>query len=71
VFYYVKEKLEKMSGVTALNATIAINEFFNFSYEYIVSSVLSPKMLAEICQDIYENGMHVSAMDFAKTYKMF
>jgi len=36
---------------------IAINEFFEFNYDYIVKKVLSPKIRAEILEDYYNNGM--------------
>lgn len=67
----MKEHLEKKQRTTALIATIAINEFFNFSYDYIIGTVLSPKMLGEICQDIYNSGLYVSTIDLSKMYKMF
>ncbi len=36
---------------------IAINEFFEFNYEYIIKKVISPKIKAEILEDYYHNGM--------------
>jgi len=36
---------------------IAINEFFEFNYEYVVKRVISPKIKAQILEDYYNNGM--------------
>lgn len=34
---------------------IAINEFYDFNYDYVVKKVLSPKILSEILNDYYMN----------------
>ena len=55
VFFYMKENLMKQKKLTAYETVLAINEFFDFNYDFIVKKVLSPKMIAEILQDYYEN----------------
>ena len=43
--------------LSAYEMVIAINEFFDFNYDYVVKKVLSPKIKAEILADYYNNGM--------------
>jgi hypothetical protein len=42
---------------------LAINEFFDFNYDFIVKKVLSPVMIAEILEDYYENMGMASRID--------
>ena len=56
IFYYVKDNLEKQKKLSAFETVIAINEFFDFNYDYIVQFILSPKMKLELYQEYYENG---------------
>jgi hypothetical protein len=51
----MKENLSKQKKITAYETVIAICEFFEFNYDFVVKKVLSPKMIAEILQDYYEN----------------
>ena len=57
VFYYMKSKLTEEKNISTQELVMAINEFFEFNYEYIVKKVLSPKMKAEIIEEYYNNGM--------------
>ena len=57
IFYYIKNKLQEKKKLTMYEMVIAINEFFEFNYDYIVKKVLSPKIRAEILEDYYNNGM--------------
>ena len=63
VFYYMKENLMKQKKLTAYETVLAINEFFDFNYDFIVKKVLSPKMIAEILEDYYENMGMASRID--------
>lgn len=51
----MKENLAKQKKLSAYETVLAINEFFDFNYDFIVKKVLSSKMLAEILEDYYEN----------------
>ena len=55
VFYYMKENLMKVKQLSAYEMVIAINEFFDFNYDFVVKKVLSSKMMAEILEDYYKN----------------
>ncbi len=55
VFYYMKEHLSKIKTLSAYEIVIAINEFFDFNYDYIVKKVISCKMKTEILDDYYTN----------------
>lgn len=55
IFWYCKEKLEKEKSLTSLELLIAINEFFDFNYTYILNKVVSLKMKSEIYEDFYNN----------------
>ena len=57
IFYYMKNKLQEVKVLSAYEMVIAINEFFDFNYDYVVKKVLSPKIKAEILADYYNNGM--------------
>ena len=49
---------------------IAINEFFDLNYDYIVKKVLSQKIRTEILEDYYQNGMK-ERMDDTVAVKLF
>ena len=53
----MKNKLQQVKNITTYELVIAINEFFNFDYNYVVKKVLSPKIKSEILEDYYNNGM--------------
>lgn len=57
IFYYMKKELQKVKTINAYEMVLAINEFFDFNYNYVVDKVLSPKIKAEILEDYYNNGM--------------
>lgn len=56
IFYYVKENLEKRKKLTAMETVIAINEFFDFNYDFVAHYILSPRLKLELYQEYYENG---------------
>ena len=70
IFYYMKNKLAEVKTLSAYEMVIAINEFFNFNYDYVVKKVLSPKLKAEILEDYYNNGMK-ERMDTNAAVKLF
>lgn len=70
IFYYVKEKLEKQKKLSSFEIIIAINEFFDFNYDYIAQYILSPKMKLELYQEYYENGRK-KEMEEQNTKKLF
>lgn len=70
IFYYMKNKLAEVKTLSAYEMVIAINEFFNFNYDYVVKKVLSPKIKAEILADYYNNGMK-QRMDDNASVKLF
>ena len=53
----MKNKLAEVKTLSAYETVIAINEFFDFNYDYVVKKVLSPKIRAEILEEYYQNGM--------------
>lgn len=70
VFYYFKDKLLEAEHISAYEYVIAINEFFDFNYEYIVNKVLSSKIKTQIIEDYYKNGMKSRIDEDAQT-KLF
>lgn len=70
IFYYMKNKLQEVKVLSAYEMVIAINEFFDFNYDYVVKKVLSPKIKAEILADYYNNGMK-DRMDNNVAEKLF
>jgi hypothetical protein len=55
IFHYIKNELLKRKSVSAMELMIAINEFFEFNYEYVYNKVLTPKMKSDIITDYYKN----------------
>ena len=55
VFGYTREKLSKIKKLTAYEMVLAITEFYDFNYDFVVKKVLSPKIVAEILEDYYKN----------------
>lgn len=70
IFYYMKNKLAEVKTLSAYEMVIAINEFFDFNYDYVVKKVLSPKIRAEILEDFYNNGMK-ARMDINASERLF
>jgi hypothetical protein len=56
VFYYCKNELLKNKNLSIFEMLIAINEFFDFNYNYIFKNVLSVKLKAELYNDLYKLG---------------
>lgn len=71
VFYYMKENLLKIKNLSAYELVIAINEFFDFNYDYVVKHVLSTKMMSEILEDYYTNMGMAERIDSAATDPLF
>jgi hypothetical protein len=44
VFNYTKTELDKVKKLNPIELIIAINEFFDFNYDYVYKKVLTPKM---------------------------
>lgn len=55
IFYYFKNELKKKKTVSAYEFMLAINEFFDFNYDYIWNNVASVDMKSEILEDMYKN----------------
>lgn len=71
VFNYVKTELLKQKNLNPIELIIAINEFFDFNYDYVYKKVLTPKMKQEILEDYYKNeGMH-ERMQEGSSIKLF
>lgn len=71
VFYYCKNKLNEIEPISTFETIIAINEFFEFSYDYIVNKVLSPKMKSELYKEYYNEGGMKSRMNKLASVKLF
>ena len=70
IFYYMKNKLQEVKPLSSYEIVLAINEFFDFNYDYIVKKVLSPKIISEILEEYYNNGMK-ERMDNNTAVKLF
>lgn len=55
VFNYVKNELLSVKKLGPIELIIAINEFFDFNYDYVFRKVLTPKMKQELLEDYYKN----------------
>jgi len=42
VFNYVKKELQQVKKLNPMELIIAINEFFDFNYDYVYKKVLTP-----------------------------
>lgn len=71
VFYYCKNKLNEIEPISAFETVIAINEFFEFNYDYVVNKVLSPRMKSEIYAEYYNEGGMKSRMNGLASVKLF
>ena len=56
IFYYCKDKLYEQKKISTFEFIIAINEFFEFNYDYIFKNVLSVKLKADLYDDLYKLG---------------
>jgi len=57
IFYYTKDELLKIKKLNTFEYVLAIADFYDFNFNYIIKKVLSPKIMCELLQDIYDNGM--------------
>lgn len=71
VFYYFKEKLEAIRKISTMELIIAINEFFEFSYDFVAKKVLSPKLKMELYCELYDQGFKKSEMDDIASVTLF
>lgn len=71
VFHYTREKLSKVKSLSAFETVIAINEFYDFNYDFVCKKVLSPKMMAEILEDYYQNMGMADRIDQASGEPLF
>lgn len=56
IFYYCKQHLEKEKSLSTYEMIIAINEFFDFNYDYVFKKILSIKMRSELYADLCRMG---------------
>lgn len=71
VFEYVKTELLKRKKLNSIELIIAINEFFDFNYEFVYKKVLSSKDKQEILDDYYTNEGMKRKMDECTSIKLF
>ena len=50
VFTFVKDEILKVKQVSPIELVIAINEFFDFNYEYVYKKVLTPRMKQDLIE---------------------
>ena len=71
VFNYVKDELLKVKQVGPIELVIAINEFFDFNYDWIYRKVLTPKMKQELLEDYYKNEGVKRQVNESTSIKLF
>lgn len=71
IFHYTQKRLRTVKNITAYEMVLAINEFYDFSYDFIYSKVLSPAMKVEILDDYYNNQGMKDRMDQAASDPLF
>ena len=71
VFYYVKSELEKRKSISPIELVISISEFFEFNYEYIWKTVLTPQYKQAILEDFYTNEGYKDKMTRGASIKLF
>lgn len=71
VFDYVKTEIEKVKALNPIELVIAINEFFDFNYDYVYKKVLSPKMKQDLLEDYYKNEGMKQRMNEGSSIKLF
>ena len=71
VFNYVKEELLNIKKLGPIELVIAINEFFDFNYDYVYRKVLTPKMKQELLEDYYKNEGVKKQVNEGSSIKLF
>lgn len=71
VFNYVKDELLKVKKLNPIEQVIAINEFFDFNYDYVYRKVLTPKMKQELLEDYYRNEGVKKHVNEGSSIKLF
>ena len=65
IFYYTKDELLKIKKLNTFEYVLAIADFYDFNFDYIIKKVLSPKIMCELLQDIYD----MNQQSFEDKYK--
>lgn len=71
VFNYVKDELLNIKKLNPIELVIAINEYFDFSYDYVYRKVLTPKMKQELLEDYYKNEGVKKQVNEGSSIKLF
>lgn len=71
VFNYTKTELDKVKKLNPIELIIAINEFFDFNYDYVYKKVLTPKMKQELLDDYYKNEGMQTRLTQGASIKLF
>lgn len=71
IFDYTKNELMKIKALTPSELIIAINEFYDFNYDFVYKKVLTPQMKQELLEDYYTNLGMKSRMDDGASEKLF
>ena len=71
VFNYVKDELLNIKKLGPIELVIAINEFFDFNYDYVYRKVLTPKMKQELLEDYYKNEGVKKQVNEGSSIKLF
>ena len=71
LFNYTKTELEKVKTLTAIEQVIAINEFYEFNYDFIYKKVLTPQMKQAILEDFYINQGMQARIDESASQQLF
>lgn len=71
VFNYVKNELMKVKKLNPIELVIAINEFFDFNYDFVYRKVLTPQMKQELLEDYYKNEGIKKQVNEGTSIKLF
>lgn len=71
IFNYVMDELTSVKKLSPIELVIAINEFFDFNYDYVYRKVLTPKMKQELLEDYYKNEGVKKQLNEGSSIKLF
>jgi hypothetical protein len=71
VFNYIKAELLKRKNLNSIELIIAINEYFDFNYDFVYKKVLSAKDKQELLEDYYTNEGMQTKMNESSSIKLF
>ena len=57
IFYFTKTELLKIKSLNTFEYVLAICDFYDLNFDYVVKKILSPKIMCELLQDIYDMGI--------------